>query len=403
MTRLIRLISVVLLALTGTTTIAPAQVDGGPYAPRVIINDRAVSNYEYNQRVQFMRLLGTPGDLETDALDALIEDRLRLDAGAALGITLGTEEVEVGMEEFANRVNLTGEQFVQTIAAQGIARETFYDFVEAGLVWREVVRARFGPRAQINESEIDRAIALTSQRGGARVLLSEIILRADTPAFAAQSQSIAEQLTRDVKSIEAFSAAARRHSVAPSRGRGGRIDWLELSNLPPQLASQVLGLAPGEISDPVPIPNAIALFQMRALEELDTKTPETVALEYAQYFPTDGRAETAQRVRDDVDVCDDLYGIAKGQPEERLIREVKQVAEISQDIGLELAKLDEGETSTFRQGDTVSVLMLCGRTPELGEDIDREAVRNRLRNQRLGSYADGYIAELRADAIIRTP
>ena len=37
---------------------------------------------------------------------------------------------------------------------------------------------------------------------------------------------------------------------------------------------------------------------------------------------------------------------------------------------------------------------------ELGEGVDREAVRARLFNQRLSSYADSFLAELKADAII---
>ena len=44
--------------------------------------------------------------------------------------------------------------------------------------------------------------------------------------------------------------------------------------------------------------------------------------------------------------------------------------------------------------------MLCGRTTEASEAVDRAAIRNRLVNQRIESYAAGYLAELRADALI---
>lgn len=401
MTRLTRFFTLFLLMLTAGA--AAAQQQGGPYAPRVIVNDRAITNYEVDQRIKFLQLLNSPGDLEEEALKGLIDDRLRMNAAEDLGIALEPEQVESGMEEFAGRANLTTEQFIAAIGQGGIAAQTFRDFVEAGLAWREVVRARFGPRAQITEAEIDRAIALSTQRGGARVLLSEIILPADTPERKAESQKLANQLSRDITTPAAFAAAARQYSVSPSRGRGGRMDWLDLAALPPQISAAVLGLAPGQVSDPIPVTNAIALFQMRAIEETEIAEPETLSIEYARFFLERGTQQEADRVAARVDTCDDLYGVAKGLPEERLLREVKPVAELPDDIALELAKLDEGETVLLNRGRAPALLMLCARTPALGEDVDRAAVRQRLLNQRLGAYAEGYLAQLRADAIIRYP
>ncbi|MEX5729184.1 peptidyl-prolyl cis-trans isomerase SurA [Rhodovulum iodosum] len=402
MTRLIPFLTVIALALGALAGPAAAQ-QGGPFAPRLIVNDRAITNYELAQRRRFVQVLNTPGDLDEVALNGLIEDRLRMAEAAAMGIRPGPEEIEAGMAEFASRANLSTEEFLAGLASEGIAPETFRDFVEAGIAWREVIRARFGPRAQVTEAEIDRALALSSQRGGARVLLSEIILPADTPERQAQSQTLANRLSQ-ISTPGAFAAAARDYSVAPTRGRGGRLDWLPLANLPPQIAAQVLVLGPGEVTDPIPVPNAIALFQLRAIEETGLPEPETVSVEYARLLLPGDDGRQAARVRAQLDTCDDLYGVAKGQPEELLTREVKPVSEVPQDVALELAKLDEGEVSTaLTQGGARVLLMLCGRTPAIEEAPDRAEVRRRLVNQRLGSYSESYLAQIRADAIIREP
>lgn len=398
MTRLSSLVSLLILSLSALA--AQAQ-QGNLFAPRVIVNDRVVSNYEVQQRMMFLQLLNAPGDLEQTAIDGLIEDRLRLDAAKLIGITVDPETVQTGMEEFAGRANLSAEQLIQIIGQRGIAAQTFRDFVEAGIIWREVVRARFGPRVQVTEDEIDRAMALSSG-GGARVLLSEIILPADTPARKAASEKLAQRLSDTISTLPAFAAAARRHSVSPSRGRSGRLDWLQLATLPPAISGAVLGLAPGEVSEPLPVPNAIALFQMRALEESDVAEPDTLSVEFARFY-LEGDAQTAYaRVAYRIDTCDDLYGVAKGLPEARLQRDVMTVADLPADLALELAKLDSGET-TLLGGTAPALLMMCGRTPELPEELDRGAIRSRLVNQRMTSYADGYLAELRAEAIIRTP
>jgi peptidyl-prolyl cis-trans isomerase SurA len=47
--------------------------------------------------------------------------------------------------------------------------------------------------------------------------------------------------------------------------------------------------------------------------------------------------------------------------------------------------------------------MLCGRTAQQEESPSRDQVRQRLTNQRLNSFADGFLQELRADAFIRFP
>ncbi|SMX34503.1 peptidylprolyl isomerase [Actibacterium lipolyticum] len=402
MTRLTRLLSALCVGLVSFSGPAAAQ-NSGAFAPRVIVNDRAVTNYEVQQRILFMKLLNSPGSTEDAALDGLIEDRLRLDAAKDIGVQPPEEQILAGMSEFAGRANLSLEEFTAAIGNAGVAQETFRDFVHAGIAWREVVRARFGPRAQISEAEIDRALALSSRQGSARVLLSEIILRADTPAFEAQSKALAERLSRQIKTPQAFAAAARQYSLSGSRGQGGRIEWLDLGNLPPSIASQVLSLGPGEVTDPISVPNAIALFQLRAIEETDAPAPETLSIEYAQFFLTAGDTAEAENVRNQVDTCDDLYGVALGLPDDRLVRQALALTELPQDLALELAKLDEGESVTVDRGNVLSVLMLCGRTAELGEDVDREAIRQRLFNQRLTSYADSYLAELKADAIIRNP
>jgi len=75
-------------------------------------------------------------------------------------------------------------------------------------------------------------------------------------------------------------------------------------------------------------------------------------------------------------------------------------------VAIELAKLDPGETSyvlTRANGETLVFLMMCGRTPALGENQDRETIRNQLRSQRLGTYADALLADLRAAATISFP
>ncbi len=396
------------LVLTLILTV-PVSAQSDLFAPVARVNDRVITQYELNQRILFFQILNAPGDLRQEALERLVQERVQLDAAERLGVEVTPEALEAGLTEFAGRANLTSEQFLQAVAGGGVDAQTVRDFVRAGIAWRSVVQGRFGPRTQITESEIDRALALASNRSGVRVLLSEIFLPANTPERQAAAQRRAAEISQ-ITTIPAFAAAARRYSAAPSAGRGGRMEWIPLSNLPPAVASQVLALAPGQVSAPIPVPNAIALFQLRALEETGAPEAEAVSVEFARYFIPGGRTEAtlaeARSIEARVDTCDDLYGVNLGQPEERLLRDTLPMAEIQGDVAMELAKLDEGEVSTALvsgDGQALVFLMLCGRTPAINVDVSREQVRANLRNQRLASYADGYLAELMADAVIAYP
>ena len=378
----------------------------GLFSPVIRVNDQAITRHEIDQRARLLILFRAPGDPQKLAREQLIEERLKLDAARASGLVLEEEDLQVAMEEFASRANLTAEELITQLERVGVYESTYREFVRAGVTWRELIRARFGPRVSVSEDDLERARAAVSGTAGVRVLLSEIIM----PAPPQQLEQVQQRAARisEIDSISAFSAEARRYSASSSAGRGGRLNWMPITNLPAPLRSAILGLAPGEVTDPLPLEGAIALFQLRDIEEVETPEPEYEAIEYAAYYIAGGRSEQAltraAKVAADTDTCDDLYGIAQGEPPEVLERGSKAPAEIPQDIAIELAKLDPGEVSanlTRADGQTLVLLMLCGRTPKLeGEGPSPEELTNFIRNQRLDSFANGYLEQLRAEARI---
>jgi peptidyl-prolyl cis-trans isomerase SurA len=267
------------------------------------------------------------------------------------------------------------------------------------------VSQAFGPRVKITEAEIDRAISAITAGSDVRVLISEIVIPL-TPENAQAATEIAEQISK-LTTTQAFSQAAAQVSAAPSAQNGGRLDWTPLTQLPPQLRPVLLALAPGEVSEPLPLNGAIALFQLRDIQETGVTQPSYAAIDYATYRLPGGRsAETlaqAAQIATQVATCDDLFAVGRTTPPEWLSRQSAAPGEIASDIALELAKLDAGELSyslTRNNGQDLLLVMLCGRTPAVDIETDRQAVLSSLRNQRLASYAKSYLAQMRADAVI---
>lgn len=402
--QLIRSALAALFALTCVLT-APVAAQN-PFAAVAQVNEDVITGFELAQRQQLLRII-SPADSGRDAaLKALVDERLQVQAARQAGLSLTSQDIRDGIAEFAGRVDLSADEFLQALAQSGVEKESFASFVEAGLMWRDLIRGRYGNRVNITERDVDRALAAASTGGGVRVLLSEIIM----PAPPRQREAVIARAERiaQTRSTAEFSANARRYSATASRGRGGRLDWLPITQLPPNLRPRILALSVGEVTPPITIPNAVALFQLRGIEETSSAAPEYSAIEYAQFFIPGGRSDAAlaeaARVKARVDVCDDLYGIAKDLPEERLLRDSKKPGEIPQDIALELAKLDDGEVSTTlvsADGQALVFLMMCGRTAAANEGADREAVLGSLQQARLSGFADSLLEQLRSEARIR--
>ncbi|MCE8555043.1 peptidylprolyl isomerase [Ruegeria pomeroyi] len=398
---LARMLGAATLALTLVAGPASAQ---SLFSPAIRVNQGIITHFELEQRIRLMEVLRIPGDPQKDARRTLIEEELKMQAVEEAGIEVAPEDVQLGIDDFAARARLSTDEFLAALANEGVSAETVRDFVSKQMAWRDYVSARFLARARPTPDEIDRALGLGGG-GGLQVLLSEIIIPI-TPQTVDQVDEVAQQIAA-LTSYEAFSSAATQVSAAETRGNGGRMPWIPLAQLPPALQPVILELEPGEISDPITLPNAVALFQMRGLREAAVGTPRYAAIDYAAYRMAGGRSpetlKAAAELRQRVDTCDDLYGVAKGQPVEVLDRISAKPAEIPQDIALELAKLDPGETSvalTRNNGQTLLFLMMCNRTRDLGGDASREDVANALTQQRLQTLAESHLEQLRADAVI---
>ncbi|SLN43460.1 Chaperone SurA precursor [Falsiruegeria litorea R37] len=394
-----------LLATVGMLGLAPVQATSQSlFAPAIRVNQEVITRFELEQRELFLQILRFPGNPAEVARKGLIEDRLRQQVMKEAGLDIPPEDVQQGIDQFASQGNLSPEEFIQALGQAGVSEETVRDFITVQLAWRDYVSARFLSRARPTEAEIDRALG-RGGGGGIQVLLSEVIIPV-TPQTVDQVDEVAQQIA-SLKTYDDFSAAATQFSASDTRNNGGRMNWLSVSSLPPALQPIILGLNPGEITDPIALPNAVALFQMRGIQEIATGAPRYSSIEYATYFLSGGRTPetlaTAGQIARYVDSCDDLYGVAKGQPESVLDRVTAKPSEIPQDIALELAKLDPGETSsalTRNNGQTLVFLMLCNRTADLAQDASREEVANALTQQRLQSFAESLLAQLKADAII---
>lgn len=390
-----------LLMLAALTALAGPAAAQSRFSPAIQVGDAVITRYQLDQRTRFLALLNAPGDPRQLAREQLINETIQLAAAKKAGVEPSSDEVASGIEEFAARANLTGAEFVAALGQNGVEPETFRDFIQAGVAWRSLIREKFGDTARetVTPSQVRRTLGQTGTEGGLRVLISEIMLPVTTPATKAASKARAAELA-GLPDEAAFAAAARRFSIARTSPAGGELGWMALEALPAEVQGIVRSLEPGQISRPVELPEAIGIFLMRDREQVAPGVPGLLSVDYALFVAEDGTSGAAAVARE-VDTCDDLYGVAKGLPAERLIRETRPQSELPADVRAELDRLDENETSTaLTRGGNATVLMLCERKPAQKSTVDFEIIGNRILNSRLGGIAADHLTDIRDSTVI---
>ena len=394
-----------LLAALMTLCLAVPASAQNPFSVAIEIDDAIVTHYEISQRARFLDVLNAQGDLRQQAIDALVNERLQVEAALSLGVEASPADIEAGLEEFAVRANLGAEQFLRQMGQEGIAPETVRDFVANGITWRNLVRARFAPRAQISDADVERALELgTILGGGIEISLAEIIIPV-TPENLADLETelsrLGQQLNGDA---EQFSEAARRFSAAPTREAGGATGWRALADLPEGLRERFQTMGYAQVTEPISLGGgqAFALFQFRGQREVNSPRLPVTSINYVSIAIPGGRTPEAlaeaERLRSAVDVCNDFNGVIPGGFEAHSVAP----GQLSDDVALALRALDNNEMSTSvtrNNGTVLLALMLCDRVtadPELGHEV----IRQQLFGQRLEALANSYLEELRAEAQI---
>ncbi len=392
-----------LLLVSVTATAVQAQ---NLFAPARKVNDRVISTYDVEQRMNFMAVLNSGGaDLRAEAIRRLTEEAVQRDYAQRQGVRVNRDQIRDGMAEFASRADLSTDEFLAALAENGVDREAFESFVEAGLLWRRSVGQRFPALVSVSDSDVRRARDTAAILGRQRVLMSEIFLPAD-PEFEEAVGQIMEMIEA-ARSVEEFSEIAREFSLAGSRDQGGRLpDWVPVENLPGQIADSISRASPGQIVGPISLSGAIAYFQLRASESTRDVPADRVMLKYKRLLLPGGRSEQnlalVAQIRSQVRSCEALGPYARDLPEPALVERESRMNDVPSSDAVELARLDRNEVSANTiEGSNLVVLMLCSRELEFDDAPSDDQVREIVFDRRLSDMANVKLQELVADADIR--
>ncbi len=101
------------------------------------------------------------------AREELIDERLKVQEGKRLSITVSDDEVNKAFKDMATRNKITEAQFIEQLKSQGIDPSTIKARTRAALVWRDVMRRKFGHQITVSDREIDRFVEQSADESSA--------------------------------------------------------------------------------------------------------------------------------------------------------------------------------------------------------------------------------------------
>ncbi len=387
--------------------LALPAVAQGAFSIAYRVNEAVITNYDIDQRVKLMRALGADQrNLRQTTIDELIDDRLKQEAAVSFGISIDRAMLDSAIESYANQRNLTTASLMAKLRRAGVQPESFEEFLTISVIWRDIMRSRFGSQAAPSEIDLNAQLNTYAISSASTIQLGEIVL-----SYLDRGQDATVALATDIiaqlRNGGNFSKLAKQYSRSRSAERGGVVGWVAPNRLPAQIAAATRGLSRGGVAEPIFIPSGIVIIKI-----LDARTvtrqievPVSVNLTYAELvipYAQGGAREAgrlANQTRRSLDGCRGLQTRAANFATGSGVFGPVPLNAVETEIGLALARLDPRESTILQADNALRVVVLCDRVSEMSPE-GRATLRNQLLSQNLTTLSDGYLLELRRSSVI---
>ncbi len=231
-----------------------------------VVNDEAISEFDLVQRVKMnITLNGSQGSKQRQrqaALAELVENILKLQEAKRLNLGVSAAEVEESYKGMAARAGVSQEAWAQRLRKGGVAVKTIEKEIEASLSWRRVVRARFGQRIQVENTDIDREYQKALQnppKSQNFYVLRRILLPLEKNAPQAQLNMRLGEGQRIVQRFKGCGQIKKATSgIFNVRILGSQS--VPRANIPPDLLKVLDRAGPGRAVGPGPSPQGVMLI-----------------------------------------------------------------------------------------------------------------------------------------------
>jgi peptidyl-prolyl cis-trans isomerase SurA len=163
-----------LLAITGIIASPPAMAQS---AIKVVVNEQPITTYDIRNRTRLLRLTSRGRAGRTQAIEELIDERLKMQEAARRRISVSDQEIDSAFGQIASRAKLTPARLSQALRQSGVNPQTLKDRLRSEIAWSQIVRARFQATVKVTERDVAEALAGKETADGAETGISQFDLQ----------------------------------------------------------------------------------------------------------------------------------------------------------------------------------------------------------------------------------
>ncbi len=384
-----------------------------------IVNGDVITQTDVDQRLSFLSIANgqpIPADqvdtLRQQVLRNLIDETLEIQAAKTEKIDIKKSDIDRTVQRVAGDSKQTPEQLASYLESRGSSISSLRRQIEGEIAWRRLQQAKIESGVSVGEDEVKAVMdRMTASKGTEEYRVGEIFLSA-TPYTQDQTLQNAGKILEQLKNGASFAGYARQYSEASTAAVGGDLGWVRPEQLPGPLAAALRTMAPGSISNPIPVQGGVSIIAVQDTRKILTPDPRDAVLSLKQVsisFPKGTRREQAEPIvarfaeaAKNIGGCGGAEKIAGEfhgevvQSDQIKLRDLPatlqqmmlpmQVGQATQPFG----SLDEG----------VRVLVMCGRDEANSTAPSYDDVYSQLNEERVNMRSRRYLADLRRDAVI---
>ncbi len=186
-------------------------------AVAAIVNGEPITNLDIEQRIKLTTLTTRKTPSRQEALEELINDKVKLKEAKKYGLDLSASDVDAAFGNMATRMRMNGDQLAKTLEGHGIRPETLKSRIKADMTWGNLVRGRFQSSFIVAEKDLrasvgDKVDDSNPQTESFEYLVRPIVLivpRGSSPATFEQRRKEAELLRNRIQSCDEASELFR--------------------------------------------------------------------------------------------------------------------------------------------------------------------------------------------------
>lgn len=376
-----------------------------------VVNETVITTFDVRQRMKLM-LISSGGripnealpQLQQQALRDLVEEKLKLQEAEKFELEVSDSKIREDMSLMAAQSNLTVDQLVETLEANGISMNALKQQIRSNIAWPELVQGRFRDRVRINEDEVEDTLnRMREDASKEQYLVSEICIPVDSPANAQQYYQGGLQLIEQMRRGVPFSVVAQQFSACTTAAVGGDLGWVRAGELPPELDNAIRTLPTGAVTNPIPSEGAFMILAVRDKREAVIAGEPTFTLAYATADISLGK-NAARLAIDELSTADACSGRALrvdlGPGVGVTLLENMTLDSIDPRFRPVVEDLQRGDTSAMVEEDgAYHAVYVCDKDEGLGLP-SREALENRIYGRQLTRIGQQYLRDIERQSMV---